>query len=166
MCLVQVMNGIFFQDVVQMYLLSLICYEPIFQLFLMGGAWVIGRFRDFIAFQREYSVLLSGMRSMRNLLIDDCFIVLNSIDDCWLTLFRKCLSFGFLDWCHFLLSLRFSAMRSLISFGKLRPFSFVLITGLLFHEASWIAFVKSFSSLSSWSAVLSGTDRLILLSSK
>jgi hypothetical protein len=111
-------------------------------------------------------VLLFWVSSVRNLLIDDCLIVLISLDNCWLALFRTFLSCGFLDWSNFLLRLRFSAIRFPISFGKLRPFSFVLITGVLFHAASWMAVVKAFSSLSSWSAVLSGTDRLILLSSK
>jgi hypothetical protein len=37
MCLVQDMDGIFFQDVVQMYLLSLSYYGPVFHLFFMGG---------------------------------------------------------------------------------------------------------------------------------
>jgi hypothetical protein len=99
--------------------------------FFMGAAWAIGYFRYFVALQRECSVLLSGVSSVRNLLIDDCRIVLISLDNCWLTLFRRSLSCGFLDWCYFLLSVRFSAMRFLISFGKLRPFSFVLITGVL-----------------------------------
>jgi hypothetical protein len=35
--LVQELNRIFFQDVVQMYLLSLNFYEPILHLFFMGG---------------------------------------------------------------------------------------------------------------------------------
>jgi hypothetical protein len=42
-------------------------------------------------------------------------------------------------------------------------FTFCLIQ---FHADSWIAVVKAFSSLSSWSTVWRGTDRLILLSSK
>jgi hypothetical protein len=41
-----------------------------------------------------------------------------------------------------------------------------LITGVLFHAASWIAVKQAFSSHSSWSAVLSSTVRLILFSSK
>jgi hypothetical protein len=162
MCLVQDLDGIFFQNVVQMYLLSVSSYGPIFPLFFfMGGTWAIGHFRYFVAFQRESSVLLSWVSSVRNLLIDDCLMVLISLDNCWLTLFRI-LSCGFLDSCHFLQSLRFSDRGFQFFFGKLRHFSFVLITGVLFHAASWIAVITAFRSLYSWSAVLSSTDRLIV----
>jgi hypothetical protein len=111
-------------------------------------------------------VLLPGVTSVRNLLIDNCLMVLLYLDNYCLTLFRRFLLCGFLDWCHFLLSLSILAVWFLMSFGMLRPSRFILITGVQFHAASWIAVVKAFSSLSSLSEVLSGTDRLILLSSK
>jgi hypothetical protein len=68
----------------------------------------------FVAFQRESSALLSRVSSVRNFLIHGCLIVLISFDNCWLILFRRFLSFGFLDWCNFLLRLHFSAIRFLI----------------------------------------------------
>jgi hypothetical protein len=80
-------------------------------------------------------VLLSGASSVWNLLTDDCLMFSIFLDNSLLTLFRRVLSCGFLDGCHFLLTLRFSAIRFLISFGNLKPFSFVLITGVLFYAA-------------------------------
>jgi hypothetical protein len=106
--------------------------------FLIDGTWAIGLFKYFIPFQSEYPVpvLLHAVSSVRNWLIDVCLMFLISLDNCWLPLLRWVLSCGFLDWCHFLLSLRFSVIRSLISFGKLRPFSFLLIVGVLSQAAS------------------------------
>jgi hypothetical protein len=50
----------------KIYLLFLSCYEPIFHLFFfIGGSRAIGRFKYFVAFQSEYSVLLSAVSSVR-----------------------------------------------------------------------------------------------------
>jgi hypothetical protein len=96
---------------------------------LMGGTWATGHFRYFVAFQREYSLLLSWVSSEKNLLNDDCLTILISLDNCWLMLFRRFLLSGFLDWRHFLQSLHFSAMRFIIYFGKLRPFVLITVIG-------------------------------------
>jgi hypothetical protein len=36
MCIVRELDGIFFQDIMQMYLLPQNCYEPVFHLFFDG----------------------------------------------------------------------------------------------------------------------------------
>jgi hypothetical protein len=99
---------------------------------LKSYTWAIGRFRYFVVFQREYSVLLSWVSSLRNLLIDDCLIVLISLNNCWLTLFRRFLSCVFLDWCHFLLSLHFFGYEVSNFFKEVKTFCIQIYQFILF----------------------------------
>jgi hypothetical protein len=55
---------------------------------------VIGHFRYAIAFHREYSVLLSAVKSIRNLLIEEFFSALIFLVNFFVILFMFVLSYG------------------------------------------------------------------------